>query len=69
MFVDDVIIMNVGSLEEWKLIQEGIFVLCSAVGLSINDIKSAFYWSGFEREELIPFEKCFLSSSIDWNVV
>ena len=52
LFVDDVVLFGVGTLEEWKAFNEILVVFSSASGMCISVEKSSFLFSEVEEEIL-----------------
>jgi len=59
MFIDDVLIMGIASLEEWLCLKEILDSFCQASRLEINYHKSMFFFNNVEPEQLSAYEDLY----------
>ena len=50
LFVDDVILFGLGTLEEWQGYKEILRLFCSTIGMNISNEKSSFLFSEIDDE-------------------
>ena len=59
--MDDVILIGVGTVEEWSAYKGALDLFCSASGMSVSSIKSSFLYQNVDTDirekiaELFPF--------------
>jgi len=63
MFVDDVLILGPGSIEEWFILKNILDSLCKALGMDINLHKSNFIHINVEDQTLTQIQDIFGISS------
>jgi hypothetical protein len=72
LFVDDILIMTKGTLQEWIEIKEILNIFCSATGLTINWNKSSFHFANIPCSSLdqikgiFPYTFLPLSSGLNY---
>ena len=62
LFVDDVILIGVGTIEEWSAYKGALDLFCLASGMSISSLKSSFLYQNVDTDimekivEMFPFK-------------
>ena len=62
LFVDDVMLIGVGTIEEWNYFKKLLDLFCSAMGMSISEVKSSFLYNEVDQsirdnvEEIFPYK-------------
>jgi hypothetical protein len=59
LFVDDVLILGIRSLEEWVEFKKLLNLFCQASGMEVNCEKSCFLHNNYESENLSSIENLF----------
>ena len=50
LFVDDVILYGIGTVEEWGAYKEDLDLFCSAIGMAVSTEKSSFLYQNVYEE-------------------
>lgn len=59
LFVDDVLILGIGSIEEWIELKKIISTFCQATGMEVNCQKSCFLFNDMEAKKIERLEDIF----------
>ena len=59
LFVDDVLILGIGSIEEWIELKKIISTFCQATGMEVNCQKSCFLFNNMEVERIERLEDIY----------
>ena len=67
LFVDDVILYGIGTVEEWGAYKEALDLLCSATNMANSAEKSSFLYQNVD-EDTCGHIAAFLPYSVDFRV-
>jgi hypothetical protein len=59
LFVDDVLILGIGSIEEWIELKKIISTFCQATRVEVNCQKSCFLFNNMEAKKVERLEHIF----------
>ena len=63
LFVDDVILFGVGTVEEWEAYKDALGLLCSATGMMVSTEKSSFLY-----HKVDDGTRCLISTFLPYNM-